>query len=110
MMKVLCVDVDDTICFTQNRDYERSVPNTPMIEKLREARGLGYTIILHTARGQGRSNNNVASVADQVFDEIESFCKRFDVPYDDIVLYKPLAILYIDDKAIRPDEFLRMEL
>lgn len=109
-MKILCVDVDDTICFTQNRDYERSVPNEPVIKKLREAREAGYTIILHTARGQGRSNNNIALVADEVLDEVESFCKRFDVPYDDIVLNKPLAIAYVDDKAMRPDEFLRMPL
>jgi capsule biosynthesis phosphatase len=109
-VKILCVDVDDTICFTQNRDYERSVPNQPVIEKLREARSLGYTIILHTARGQGRSNNNVHLVADEVMDEVEAFCARFDVPYDSIVLNKPLAIAYIDDKAMRPDEFLKMNL
>lgn len=109
-MKVLCVDVDDTICFTQNRDYERSVPNQIVINKLREARAKGWTIILHTARGQGRSNNRIALVADEVMDEIESFCERFDVPYDSIVLDKPLAIAYIDDKAMRPDEFLKMEL
>lgn len=109
-MKTLCVDVDDTICFTQNRDYERSVPNEPVIKKLREAREAGYTIILHTARGQGRSNNNISAVADEVMDEIESFCHRFDVPYDMIVIGKPLADAYIDDKAMRPDEFLRMPL
>lgn len=109
-MKVLCVDVDDTICFTTDRDYPNSTPNQPVINKLREAHALGYTIILHTARGQGRSNHSIAAVYDEVMAEIIEMCSRLEVPFDQIVLGKPLAILYIDDKAMRPDEFVEMQL
>ena len=109
-MKILCIDVDDTICFTENRDYTKSTPHQPVIDKIREAYDAGYEIILHTARGQGRSNNRIEAVASEVFQEIEDMCIRLNVPYDNIVLGKPLAIRYIDDKAMRPDEFLAMEL
>lgn len=108
--KVLCVDVDDTICLTINRDYPNSKPIEPVIEKLREAKAKGYRIILHTARGQGRSEGMWETVSDEVLAEIVAFCKRFSIPYDSIVLGKPWARWYIDDKALRPDEFVAVEL
>ena len=108
--KVLCVDVDDTICSTVNRDYPNSKPIEPVIEKLREAKAKGYRIVLHTARGQGRSEGMWETVSDEVLAEIVAFCKRFAIPYDSIVLGKPWARWYIDDKALRPDEFLAVEL
>ena len=108
--KVLCVDVDDTICHTVNRDYANTVPIEPMVARLREAHALGYHIVLHTARGQGRSNGAWQTVEDEVRGEVAGFCERFAIPFDAIVLGKPWARWYIDDKAIRPDEFLTVEL
>jgi len=108
--KVICVDVDDTICHTINRDYANSVPIEPMVARLREARARGYHIVLHTARGQGRSDGAWQSVADEVRAEVTTFCQRFAIPFDAIVLGKPWARWYVDDKAIRPDEFLAVEL
>lgn len=107
---VLVCDVDDTICFTTARDYAKSIANVPVIEKLRKAKELGYSIVLHTARGQGRSNGNVASVEEEVKAEIEAMCIKFDVPFDEIVLGKVWAKYYIDDKALRPSEFVSVEL
>lgn len=107
---MICVDVDDTICQTTNRDYANSVPIEPMVARLREARALGYHIVLHTARGQGRSNGSWQNVADEVRSEVTAFCERYAIPFDALVLGKPWARWYVDDKAIRPDEFLTVEL
>jgi capsule biosynthesis phosphatase len=104
------MDVDDTILTTENRDYSKSVPKTDVISKLREARDKGWYIILFTARGMGRSNGNIESVREEVTREIESFCSRFDVPCNQIMLGKPWAAMYVDDKGLRPDEFARMDL
>ena len=108
--KTMVIDVDDTILVTKNRDYDNSVPVLPVIEKLREARSLGWHIILFTARGMGRSNGNIESVREEVTREIESFCSRFDGPYDEIMLGKPWAAMYVDDKGLRPDEFAKIDL
>jgi len=108
--KTLCVDVDDTICFTENFDYTASTPNEPVIAKLREARTHGWRIVLYTARGQGRSGGRIELISADVFEEVRSFCERFDVPFDEIVVGKPLARWYVDDKAIRPDEFVELDL
>lgn len=104
------MDVDDTILTTENRNYAESVPKMDVIRKLREARDRGWYIILFTARGMGRSNGNIESVRWEVTQEIESFCSRFDVPYDQIMLGKPWAAMYVDDKGLRPDEFANIDL
>lgn len=108
--KTMVIDVDDTILVTENRDYDNSVPVTPVVDKLREAKSLGWHIILFTARGMGRSNGNIGSVREEVYQEIESFCSRYNVPYDEIMLGKPWAAMYVDDKGLRPDEFAKINL
>lgn len=108
--KTLCVDVDDTICFTENFDYTASTPNEPVVAKLREAHARGWRIVLHTARGQGRSGGRIETIADEIHAEIADFCTRFDVPFDEIVVGKPLARWYVDDKALRPAEFVELDL
>jgi capsule biosynthesis phosphatase len=82
--RTLCVDIDDTLCFTTDHDYARSTPNEPVIAKLREAHAKGWRIVLHTARGMGRSGGNIATVTDQVLAEIEALCVRHTIPYDAI--------------------------
>jgi capsule biosynthesis phosphatase len=108
--RTLCVDVDDTICFTKGFDYTTSTPNDPVVEKLRQAHNNGWRIVLYTARGQGRSGGTIETVADDIHREISDFCERFDVPFDAIVVGKPLARWYVDDKAVRPDEFVHLDL
>lgn len=108
--RTLCVDVDDTLCFTNDNDYTKSRPNNPVVAKVREAKAKGWWIVLHTARGMGRSDGHIETVADEVLTEVREFCKQYDIPYDEIVVGKPWARWYIDDRALRPDEFTELEL
>ncbi len=103
--KTIVVDVDDTILTTKNRDYANSQPIVEVVNGLRALRENGWYIILQTARGMGRSNGDIESVRSEVSREIEEFCSKYDVPYDELLLGKPWAAWYIDDKAMRPDEF-----
>ena len=108
--KTMVVDVDDTILTTENRDYANSKPIAGVVSKLREARLNGWTILLHTARGMGRSNGQIELVQEEVINEIASFCSKWGVPYDEIIVGKPWAAMYVDDKALRPDEFANLDL
>lgn len=103
--KTIVFDVDDTILTTVNRDYENSQPKMEVIEGVREMKKAGWTIILNTARGMGRSNGNIESVRQEVIEEIEKFCTKYDVPYDSIQIGKPWAEYYVDDKALTPRQF-----
>jgi hypothetical protein len=53
----------------------------------------------------GRSNGNIEAVREEVTNEITSFCAKYDIPYDELLLGKPWAAYYVDDKAMRPEEF-----
>ena len=103
---VIVTDVDDTILFTENRDYANSRPNVPVVEGLRKLEANGWKIVLMSARGMGRSDGNIELVRAEVLAEIERFVEKYDVPCHEIVLAKPFANYYIDDKALRPDEFV----
>lgn len=105
--KTIVFDIDETILFTPNgRDYENSYPNEPIVEAMRQLRKDGWCIILMTARGMGRSEGNIELVREEVTQEIETFCEKYDVPYDMLQLGKPWAAYYVDDKAITPERFL----
>lgn len=108
--KTIVCDVDHTILFTENRDYENSVPNELVCEKLREARRKGWRIVLYTARGMGRSGGDISKVSGEVESEIVRFCDKFSVPFDQLVIGKPWGRYYVDDKALRPDEFCKIDL
>jgi capsule biosynthesis phosphatase len=103
--KTIVVDIDDTILTTKNRDYDNSQPKMEVIVGLRALKSAGWRIVLHTARGQGRSNGNIDLVREDVAREVETFCSKFDVPYDELILGKVWAAVYLDDKAMRPEEF-----
>ena len=45
-----------------------------------------------------------------VLAEIRSLCERLDIPYDEIAIGKPWARWYVDDRALRPEEFSELEL
>ena len=47
----IIVDLDDTLSFTLDRDWENATPNTPLIEKLNKLYDNGYGIEIVTARG-----------------------------------------------------------
>ena len=108
--QTIVVDLDDTVCFHTNRDYPAALPNTPVILKLRELKTLGWYIIIATARGMHSCDGDL-----QLFEErnrhiTEEWLKTYQVPFDELQFGKPLGMLYVDDKAMRPDEFAGMSV
>ena len=48
---IIYVDIDNTICHTENSDYENSTPRYEQIEKINKLHNEGNEIIYWTARG-----------------------------------------------------------
>lgn len=112
-MKRIVFDIDDTITFTENGDYKNSQPNIPLIEKLRTYKEAGYEIILFTSRNMRTYNGNVGKITANTLPVIMAWCENYDVPYDEIYVGKPWCGtegFYVDDKAIRPSEFVNLSL
>lgn len=103
--KVIVFDIDETILTTKNRDYANSKPIKSVVEKIKNLKNLGWRVVLHTSRGMGRSNN-IDDVAKEVEKEIKYSLKKHQIPYDELILGKTWAALYVDDKAMTPEMFV----
>ena len=107
----IIIDLDDTICSTENRDYENSIPKENVIKKIKEYKNLGFEIIIYTSRNMRTYKGNVDLIKANTLPIIIKWLKKFDVPYDQIIVGKPwpsFGGFYVDDKAIRPDEFVNL--
>jgi hypothetical protein len=91
------VDIDNTICITENTDYENSKPITKRISLINKLYDEGHTIVYWTARGSKTGKDWSALTLSQ----LNSWgCKRTELK-----LNKPSYDLFIDDKAINTEAF-----
>ena len=99
------IDIDDTICFTENRDFENSKPNKEVIDKINKLHDKGWKIILYTARG-AKSCATVLQREAKYRGKTEAWLNKNDVKYDDVVFGKMNADYYVDDKNMSIEEFI----
>ena len=102
-------DIDGTICTNTGGDYENAKPLEDRIKKVNELHEDGNTIVLFTARGMGRSGNNVHFAYSEFFNLTEKQLKSWNVKYDQLILGKPSGDIYIDDKGIKDEDFFTNE-
>ena len=108
----IIIDLDDTICSTKNGDYENSIPKEKVIKKIKDYKNLGFEIVIYTSRNMRTYKGNVDLIKANTLPIIIRWLEKFDVPYDQIIIGKPWPSyggFYVDDKAIRPDEFVNLK-
>lgn len=111
-MKKLIVDIDNTICKTINGEYEKASVILPVVKKLIEYSDKGFEIILHTSRNMRTYNNNIGKINLEMIPVLVKWLKKNNIPCDELHVGKPWCGFdgfYIDDKSIRPSEFISME-
>jgi capsule biosynthesis phosphatase len=109
-MKKLIIDIDDTISKTINGDYENSQPIVEVIEKIKEYKKEGFYIVLYSSRSMRTFENNLGKINVHTLPNIINWLNKNNVFYDEVYVGKPWCGyegFYIDDKAIRPSEFLK---
>ncbi len=107
--RIVC-DLDDTISVTLNRDWDNSKPVTPVIEKINELHENGWEIIILTARGQLSCGGDYKKADDKYRKQIESWLEKHKVKYDKLSFNKILGAYYVDDKALKPQEFADLKV
>ncbi|ASN14638.1 capsular biosynthesis protein [Pantoea ananatis] len=111
-MKKLIVDIDMTLTKGKGENgYEDAIVNRDLLEKIREYKALGFTIVLNTSRNMNSFNNNVGLINKNTLPVIIKWLEENEIPYDEIYVGKPWCGhegFYIDDKAVRPSEFINM--
>lgn len=111
-MKRLIMDLDDTITISDDPDYSKVSPNLAVVEKLRHYQELGFEIVIATARNMRTYEGNVGKITLNTLPIIVEWLEKHNVPCDELIVGKPWCGrqgFYVDDKAIRPDEFINMD-
>lgn len=111
--KAIVIDLDGTLAKFKGEDqtYEGLEVDYPVLQKLKEYKQKGYYIILHSSRNMQTHDGNVGKINATTLKVILGWLDKHGVPYDEIHIGKPWCGMdgfYVDDKAIRPDEFLKL--
>jgi hypothetical protein len=98
-MSAYVFDLDGTLC-TQDPsgEYENAEPIWPMIRQVRRLLARGHSILIFTARGSGTGRDCRELTSRQL-----AKWGLWDVP---VQYGKPPADIYVDDRSMRPDEWL----
>lgn len=103
--KILCFDIDGTLVYDLYKNPKAIEKNVTFCN---EAYKDGHEIILHTARGMLSNNgdrNKIEALRPYIVDTLNSL----GVLYHQLILMKPYADLYIDDKSIAAHKDLEKE-
>lgn len=100
----ICFDLDNTlVTYPEIPDDYRTVKpiykNINLLKNLKEA---GHEIIIYTARRMTTHNNNIGRVIKDIALTTINTLDGLNIQYDELIFGKPIADVYIDDKALNP--------
>ncbi|CDS95361.1 HAD hydrolase family protein [Vibrio coralliirubri] len=110
-MKKLVVDLDGTLTQANTSDYENVLPRKDVITQIQKYKEIGFSIVIATARNMRTYEGNVGKINIHTLPIIIDWLDRNNVPYDEVIVGKPWCGhegFYIDDRAIRPSEFVNL--
>lgn len=105
-------DIDGTLCpiKTKEEKYEDLIPYENVLEKLRYYKANGAKIVLLTSRNMNTYGGNLGLINKHTAKILLEWLDKWEIPYDEIIYGKPWPGhkgFYVDDRTIRPDEFLK---
>ena len=98
MSKTYCYDIDGTLC-TKDCKYEDAKPFKDVINHLNELYDRGNRVILFTSRGSV-SGEDWRSLTEQQL-------AMWGVKYHELLMGKPHADIFIDDRAKNIDVWIK---
>ena len=111
--RCIVMDIDGTLCAKRKPDqsYSDVQPREDVLAALRLYRESGFYVILATSRNMNTYAGNVGLITANTAKTLLAWLDRHEVPYDELHVGKPWGGkggFYVDDKAIRPSEFLAL--
>lgn len=94
---IYCFDLDGTLCSLTDGQYEVAEPFVDRIRHVNKLFDEGHTIKIFTARG-ATSKIPRQSLTERQLEE-------WGVKHHELIMGKPDADLFIDDKAVHSDSF-----
>jgi capsule biosynthesis phosphatase len=110
---MLVVDIDGTLCELRKEGqlYSELMPRMDVVDKLREYHVNGYRILLYTSRNMRTYSGNIGLINRHTAPVLLEWLSKWNIPFDELVFGKPWPRskgFYVDDRAIRPNEFISM--
>ena len=105
-------DIDGALCPINKKDekYEDLIPFPDVVKKLQYYKENGARIILYTSRNMNSYQGNIGLINKHTAAVLSAWLEKWKIPYDEIVYGKVWPGhkgFYVDDRTVRPDEFLR---
>lgn len=108
--KRIVFDIDGVIAKKNEEvNYANREPHPEVLTKLQTYSDSGYYIILYTARNMNTHEGRLGKINADTAKTLLEWLEKYNVPHDEIYYEKPWCGhegFYVDDKAIRPSEFL----
>lgn len=115
-MKRYCFDIDGTICTPGEGcgtcRYEGATPKKDRIKMVNKLYDEGHYIIYMTARAMGRNKDKPHEEASKAAHKLlypltQAQLNMWGCKYHELIMGKPHADLFIDDKGISDEDFFR---
>ena len=110
-MKNLIIDLDGTLTIDSDVPYSEKQPNNEVVEQLKHYKEMGFSITIFTSRNMRTYEGNIGKINIYTLPSILEWLDRHLIPYDEVIVGKPWCGFdgfYVDDKAIRPSEFVSL--
>lgn len=103
-VKRFCFDLDGTLCETRKigQEYSDVQPISHMCDMVRRLYEDGHYIIIYTARNMVTYAGNIGEIIANQVPVIIEWMNRHNVPYHELIVGKPHADYFIDDKGVNP--------
>lgn len=100
----ICFDLDNTLVSypVVAGDYSTVKPINRNVMLLRKLKNDGHEIIIYTARRMKTHNGNIGKVIKDIASVTIDTLEKLNIDYDELIFGKPIADIYIDDRAINP--------
>jgi capsule biosynthesis phosphatase len=100
----ICFDLDNTLVTYPETpgNYSTVKPIQKMIDLLLFLKKQGHEIIIYTARRMETHKSNIGKVLKDIALVTFATLDKFGILYDEIIFGKPIADIYIDDRAMNP--------
>ncbi|MBF0331168.1 MAG: capsular biosynthesis protein [Candidatus Omnitrophica bacterium] len=113
--KAIVIDLDQTIAQPKGKgqEYMDLKPYPKVVRKLKEYKKQGFYIIIVTARNMRTFDGNIGKINAVTLKTILAWLDKHRVPHDEVHVGRPwcgVGGFYVDDQAIRPDEFLTLSV
>ena len=99
-IKIICFDLDNTICISQKNDYQKSIPIKRNIKFINLLFNKGYYIKIFTSRFMGRSSEQKSLAKKKGFKFTKKQLSDWGLKYNKLIFGKPSYDLFVDDKNL----------